>query len=249
MKMNLSLAVKELFEGNQMNIYQNENNDMFMTREQIGQALDYKNPRIAISNIHERNKKRLDEFSVVTKLSTTDGKTYLTTIYNEKGIYEIIRRSGQAKADEFYDWVYELLSKLRKNELGIDKPNNTKLLLKTALEHEEKIEEIRTDVTMLKDTMRIDGRQEYKLTKFGRGKVVKILGGKNAPAYKEISRSVFQMFWNEFKDHFSIPRYNELPKKDYDEAIRFIELWQPKTSDRLRIDAINNQMVMEGESS
>lgn len=127
--------------------------------------------------------------------------------------------------------------------------NNTKLLLETALEHEEKIEEIKIDVTMLKDTMRIDGRQEYKLTKFGRGKVVKTLGGKNAPAYKEISRSVFQMFWNEFKDHFSIPRYNELPKKDYDEAIRFIELWQPKTSDRLRIDAINNQMVMEGESS
>src|SRR5690625_7977296 len=111
----LSLAVKEMFEGNQMNIYTNENNDVFMTREQIGQALEYKNPRRAIADIHSRNKERLDKFSGVSKLRTPSGiqETY---IYNEKGIYEIIRYSKQPKADAFYDWVYDLLEKLRKGE-------------------------------------------------------------------------------------------------------------------------------------
>src|SRR5699024_5733792 len=111
--MNLSLAVKEMFEGNEMNIYQNENNDVFMTREQIGIALEYSDPRKAISNIHERNKKRLDRFSSTLNLRTEAGLRE-TTIYNEKGIYEIIRHSKQPKADDFYDWVYDLLSKLRK---------------------------------------------------------------------------------------------------------------------------------------
>src|SRR5699024_8261670 len=79
--------------------------------------------RKAISDIHNRNKERLGRFSVVTKLRTTDGKSYETTIYNEKGIYEIIRYSKQPKADAFYDWVYDLLSKLRKGELEIHKPS------------------------------------------------------------------------------------------------------------------------------
>lgn len=122
--MSMKLTVKEMFEGNQMDIYQNENNDVFMTREQIGKALEYKNPRIAISNIHERNKERLDSFSVVTKLSTTDGKSYKTIIYNEKGIYEILRYSKQPKADAFYDWVYDLLSKLRKGEYHVVQPQS-----------------------------------------------------------------------------------------------------------------------------
>src|SRR5690625_868061 len=120
--MNLSLAVKEMFEGNEMDIYTNEENDVFMTREQIGQALEYTDPIRAISKLHERNRDRLDNFSVVTKLTTTDRKAYNTTIYNEQGIYEIIRRSRQPKADAFYDWVYELLSKLRKGKYQVVKP-------------------------------------------------------------------------------------------------------------------------------
>lgn len=122
--MNIQLAVKEMFGQNEMNIYQNENNDVFMTREQIGQALDYSEPVIAISKLHKRNKKRLDQFSVVTKLVSTDGKSYETTIYNEKGIYEIIRHSKQPKADDFYDWVYDLLSKLRKGEYRVVQPQS-----------------------------------------------------------------------------------------------------------------------------
>lgn len=38
-----------------------------------------------------------------------------------------------------------------------NKSNNTKLLLETALKHEEEIETIKSDVIYLKETMRIDG--------------------------------------------------------------------------------------------
>ena len=41
-----------------------------------------------------------------------------------------------------------------------------------------------------------------------------------------------------------MPRYPDLPKIKYDEAIRFIELWRPSTSLQIEIDACNGQMVM-----
>lgn len=243
--MNLSIVSKELFNQKNMDIYQNENNEIFMTREQIGNALEYKSPRRAIKDIHIRNKERLDNFSRGAQIDTPSGKQE-TTIYNEQGIYEIIRRSAQPKADEFYDWVYDLLSKLRKGELQIDKPNNTKLLLKTALEHEEQIDEIRSDVSELKNTMRIDGVQEHKINKLAKKQVIKALGGYESPAYKEMSSKVFSRFWRDFKGHFMIPRYGELPKVQFDEGIDFINAWQPDTSTRLEIKSINKQQVLKG---
>ena len=41
-----------------------------MSRQQIGLALEYKDPRVAIAKIHDANKERLDRDSVVTKLET-----------------------------------------------------------------------------------------------------------------------------------------------------------------------------------
>lgn len=36
----------------------------------------------------------LDKYSAVVKLTTTDGKTYDTTVYNRKGVMEICRFCG-----------------------------------------------------------------------------------------------------------------------------------------------------------
>lgn len=115
----LTLVKQERFAGLNVGFYQDENNDIFMTRNQIGEALGYSNPRRAMSDIHNRNKERLDQFSAVRKLVTTDGKAYDTYVYNEKGIYEIMRKSNQPKADEFYDFVYDIIEGLRKGELQV----------------------------------------------------------------------------------------------------------------------------------
>jgi anti-repressor protein len=86
-----------------------DNGSRYMTREQIGRALEYSEPIIAISKIHNRYKARLDQFSVVTKLVSTDGKSYLTTVYTRKGVMEICRHSDQPNADAFMDWTWEVM--------------------------------------------------------------------------------------------------------------------------------------------
>lgn len=122
--MNLSLVKQENFGSVLCDFWENENGDIFMTREQIGKALEYSNPRVAITKIHARYKHRLDKFSVSTKLVSTDGKSYETVVYNAKGIYEICRHSEQPKADVFYDWVYDLLENLRKWKLVVAQPQS-----------------------------------------------------------------------------------------------------------------------------
>ena len=111
----MELVTKENFGEMEVSFYKNENEDIFMTRNQIGMALEYKNPNDAIRLLHKKYAERLDQFSVTFKLNGTDGKLYNTVLYNEKGIYEIMRKSNQPKADEFYDFVYEVIEKVRKN--------------------------------------------------------------------------------------------------------------------------------------
>ena len=112
----LALIKSENFGTVKCDFYRDGKEEVLMTREQIGVALEYSEPRKAIQKIHDRYKDRMDKFSVVTKLTTTDGKSYETYLYNAKGIYEICRWSRQPKANAFYDWVYEVLESLRKGD-------------------------------------------------------------------------------------------------------------------------------------
>ena len=113
-EMNLGLIKEGEFLGAKCDFYKDEDNNVYMTREQIGEALQYANPQKGIDNIHSRNKDRLDGFSVTLKLRSTDNKQYDTTLYMEKGIYDVCRFSRQPLADKFYDWVYDQVILIRK---------------------------------------------------------------------------------------------------------------------------------------
>lgn len=56
---NLKLITIETFGDLSCNFYRNMNDDILLTREQIGTALEYVNPREAIKNIHRKHRDRL----------------------------------------------------------------------------------------------------------------------------------------------------------------------------------------------
>ena len=114
---NLKLITTETFGDLSCNFYRNMNDDILLTREQIGIALEYSNPSVALSIIHKKHKDRLDNLSVVIKTISTDGKAYDTIYYTERGIMEICRWSRQPKANIFMDWVWDIIEKYRHNEL------------------------------------------------------------------------------------------------------------------------------------
>ncbi|OPY58825.1 MAG: hypothetical protein A4E56_03337 [Pelotomaculum sp. PtaU1.Bin065] len=117
----LTLVKQEKFGELECDFYKKDD-EYYMTREQIGRALDYSEPRVAIAKIHSTNKDRLDKFSTVTKLVTVEGDREVIRevyLYSRKGIYEICRWSRQPKADAFFDWVYDVLEGLVKGELEL----------------------------------------------------------------------------------------------------------------------------------
>lgn len=124
MKEHLALTTSQNFGNVQCDFwYDNGIKEFLMTRDQIGSALGYKNPQDSIFKIHERHKDRLDRYSLLDKVSSTDGKSYDTYLYSSKGIYEICRWSRQPKADAFMDWVWGIIDNLRTGELTLTKNN------------------------------------------------------------------------------------------------------------------------------
>ena len=64
----LRLITTENFGNISCDFYRNMNDDILLTREQIGSALEYANPATAIKNLHRKHKDRLDQLSIRVKL-------------------------------------------------------------------------------------------------------------------------------------------------------------------------------------
>lgn len=115
----LQIIQKANFGSFEVEFHKGEDGEIYVTREQIGQALGYSEPRKALEKIHERHADRIDKFSTVVKLGTVEGDREVTRdviVYSARGIYEICRWSRQPKADEFQDFVYNILESLRKGQ-------------------------------------------------------------------------------------------------------------------------------------
>ena len=109
----LKLITTEIFGDLSCNFYRSMNDDILLTREQIGQALEYKRPDDAIYRIHKRHQDRLDTLSICL----SDGLGHDIYYYTERGIMEICRWSNSKRANEFMDWVWDIIEAYRHNEL------------------------------------------------------------------------------------------------------------------------------------
>ena len=104
----LKLVTTENFGNISCDFYRNMNDDILLTREQIGSALEYSNPLKAIQKIHLKHRDRLDPLSMKCKeirypQSGGAGIPVETTYYTERGIMEICRWSTKKKANQFME--------------------------------------------------------------------------------------------------------------------------------------------------
>lgn len=189
--------------------------------------------------------------------------SYVTRQNREMPMYKVTRKgcdlvatrmsgaTGTQFAMRYIDRFHEMESHIKSGELPAVKQEDLILMIAQSnadqakrLENvEARVEETKETVKQLEETMRIDSHQEYSLQRFARSRVVKALGGKGSRAYKQLSRKAFARFWRDFKDHFYLPRYSDLPKKKYDEAIEFIGLWEPDTSLKIEIRSADQYPV------
>lgn len=157
-------------------------------------------------------------------------------------VYKLAFKASNEAAEKFQDWLaIEVIPTIRKTGIYQSPKSELEVLQQTV----NQLVKIDGRVSYLEDHMRINGVQEKKLQDKGKSVAIKALGGKQTNAYETISRKVFSAIWRDFKDYFNIPRYTELPKKQFDEGVRFLGMWQPSTSLRLEIENLNNQQRLE----
>jgi hypothetical protein len=111
----MTVITSKPFGALSMNVYEDNNHQYYMTREQIGTALEYNNPNKAIQNIHVKNTDRLDPLSTFLKLRNVEGgitKEREYIVYSLRGVMEICRLSRQPKADAFMDFCWDIMESL-----------------------------------------------------------------------------------------------------------------------------------------
>lgn len=129
----MQVATTKQFGDMEIQVYENPavdhtraQDDFWMTREQVGKALGYKNPSISIGTIHKRNAARLDPLSGLINLITPGGKQQ-TYVYNMRGVMEICRYSTQPKANAFIDFCWDVIAALMRGETVSLNANQTEL--------------------------------------------------------------------------------------------------------------------------
>lgn len=141
---NLTLITTETFNNLPCNFYKNINDDILLTREQIGQALEYSDPMVAIGKIHNRHSDRLDQFSFTNLVNG-----HQIYYYTKKGVMEICRWSKSKRANEFMDWTWDIVSKYRHNELNIT--SNIQPLIDAITTLTNTVSTMQQDISSLKE--------------------------------------------------------------------------------------------------
>lgn len=147
----MQVATTKRFGDLEIQVYENPavdhtraQDDFWMTREQVGQALGYKNPSISIGTIHKRNAARLDPLSGLINLITPGGKQQ-TYVYNMRGVMEICRYSTQPKANAFIDFCWDVMVALMRGE--------TVSLNQTELKRQERFDKMTQTLTEIHSKM------------------------------------------------------------------------------------------------
>mgnify|MGYP003506248900 FL=1 len=118
------------------------------------------------------------------------------------------------------------------------------LALTAALDTRKEVAAIKEDVDYLKDNMRINTYQEKTLQDIVKRKAMKALGGYKSLAYEMLATKVFRAAWRDFKNHFGISTYKELPAKRFDEGVKLLNYWEPGASLRMDIESYQNQQSL-----
>ena len=172
-----------------------------------------------------------------------------SSIANANNIYLLSER-GYSKLlkileDDFAWEQYEKLVDVYFNMRG-QAFNKSKLSkeLQAILMLDEKTVEMDNRISNLEERMTIETGAQKTLCDLVNKKVIAILGGKNSPAYSELSKKAFRQCWKNFKDILQVASYKDTPVKDFDLAKQVIIDWKPNRELELMIRGCNAQIRM-----
>ncbi|HDK9189653.1 TPA: ORF6C domain-containing protein [Staphylococcus aureus] len=184
----------------------------------VADILGYTNSRKTLSD-------HVDEEDKLTTRIVTSGQNRNVTIINESGLYSLIFSSKLENAKRFKRWVTsEVLPSLRRTGTYQTKPLTTSEQIQLIAQGNTELDE---RVTKIEETYPIMHGEAKHIQRLVAQKVAEIVRNKFNGFYDQVSRKLFAEIYKSIKKIFDVPSYNCIPRGRYQEAIRFVERWQP----------------------
>ncbi|MCJ0969787.1 BRO family protein [Mammaliicoccus sciuri] len=184
----------------------------------VAEILGYANPRKAIRD-HSKEK------GVTIRSVLSNGGTQNKKFIDEGNLYRLITKSKLPQAEQFEEWVFDdVLPTLRKTGSYQVKPLTTSEQIQLIAQGNTELDE---RVTAIEESYPIMHGQAKHIQQLVARKVAEIVRNKFNGYYKETSKKLFAEIYRSIKKIFQVPTYNSIPRGRYEEAVKFIEQWQP----------------------
>ena len=217
------------------------NNETYFVGKDVATALGYADTFGALK------KHIMDEDKLVCQIDSAGQKRDVTVI-NESGLYALIFGSKLESAKRFKHWVTsEVLPAIRKtgsyqNPMTTDQ--KIQLLAQGNVELTEKVNAIDKDLQEFKQDMPLLALECQRITRAKNQKVVPLMGGKNAPAYKNKSlmHKVYSDVDAQLRREFGVNTYKAIKRSQCDLAVEIIKKYELPRCLREEIEDENSQM-------
>lgn len=224
-----------------------------LTTQQIAEA--YGTDSKVVSNNFNRNRERYVEGKHFICLEGEELKVFKTNhhfdesskinklyLWTQKGAFLHAKSLNTDRAWEVYDHLVDSYFE-KKQPLKLSTEEKIQILAQGNVELQEKVEAIDKDLQEFKRDLPLLGVECQKITYAKNQKVVPLLGGKDAPAYKNrsIRQKVYTDIDNQLRREFGVNTYKAIKRSQTDLAISIIKEYDLPMVLKNEIDAENAQ--------
>lgn len=217
------------------------NNETYFVGKDVATALGYANPKNAVpTHVSEEDK-------LSTQIEYA-GQRREVTVINESGLYALIFGSKLESAKRFKHWVTsEVLPAIRKTgnyKIPMTIEEQLQIVAKGTLEVKEEIKRVDNDLQNFKEDMPLLALECQRITRAKNQKVVPLMGGKKAPAYKNKSlmHKVYSDVDAQLRREFGVNTYKAIKRSQCDLAVKIIEDYVLPMYLKEEIDSENSQL-------
>ncbi|MDG4955868.1 ORF6C domain-containing protein [Lactococcus lactis] len=236
-------------------ITQNENNDQVVSGRELHEFLEVKDHYtdwfkdmckygftenvdfITLNELSEKTEgSRLVKRNIINHALKLDMAKEISMIQrNEKG-----KQARQYFIEVEKELKQQLLPQTPEQQIALLAQGNVNL--------NKKVEQIENSVLDLTDRFGLPSNKAKVLQKKVASKVYMFTGGKYSNAHKKLGGKVFKEFYKDLNNRFDVVKYSDIPLIRFDEALEYLDGWQPSFNTTLEIRGLNSQTSFDFEA-
>lgn len=227
-----------------INITQNENNDQVVSGRELHEFLEVKTPyHIWFERMTEYGfAENVDFIGFEQKSSKLGGRPsqdHALKLDMAKEISMIQRTAKGKEARQYFIQVEKEYKQRQQVPLTLDQ--QIAAIATGYGSVKEELVEVKDQVADLTNRFGLPSNKAKVLQKKVASKVYMFTGGKASNAHRKIGSKVFREFYKDLNNRFDVVKYSDIPLSRYDEALEYLEMWQPAFNTTLEIRSLNSQ--------